>query len=303
MTGRPANGDDVPVTRSGISGEARNPPDLAGDYGLRAGVPRPHPGGFDSECMVADGTWFIKVWHTSEPPARLEVLGKLHAAGLPVPAPIPARTGELHSWWRGRPYAVFPFIRGHAPGDDDWRVTARALRAVHETRGIDLPPDTMDEPAIWWLGDHLGHPWLDGRGDEVAASIHRLRRAIARAQAKAVPRVVCHRDFLGQNILLDRGEVAAVLDWDAVVLAPREHDLWRVAEEPRGREFLAEYGARDLDHDHLEYALLARALRDMAARVRTGTDRPGVETWGFRRIARLESDLELFRPFCAQQPR
>ena len=45
-------------------------------------------------------------------------------------------------------------------------------------------------------------------------------------------------------------------------------------------------------------ALLARALRDLSARVATGTDRPGVDTWGFRRIASLERDLDLFRPFC-----
>ena len=42
-----------------------------------------------------------------------------------------------------------------------------------------------------------------------------------------------------------------------------------------------------------------RALRDMAARVLGFTDRPGVETWGFRRIARLDRDLAMFRPFCA----
>ncbi len=73
--------------------------------------------------------------------------------------------------------------------------------------------------------------------------------------------------------------------------------VWPV-EGPYGASFLAEYGTRDLDLDHLEYALLARALRDMAARVLAETDRPGVDTWGFRRIAKLDHDLALFRPFC-----
>ena len=61
---------------------------------------------------------------------------------------------------------------------------------------------------------------------------------------------------------------------------------------------LAEYGATDLELSHIEYALLARALRDMAARVASELDRPGVDTWGFRRISRLEGDLQLFKPFC-----
>jgi hypothetical protein len=113
--------------------------------------------------------------------------------------------GYGHARWTsraGRRTAVFPFVQGRAADDDDWQVTARALRRVHELGGIDLPRGSMDEPAIWWLRDHLGHPWIEDRGSEVAENIRRLERAIARATAKAVPHVVCHRDFLGQNMLI-----------------------------------------------------------------------------------------------------
>jgi spectinomycin phosphotransferase len=272
--------------------------DLAHDYGLKTDAFLPHPGGFESDCLVADGTWFIKVWRGSEPPSRLDLLDELRAAGLPVPAPIQTKAGELYAWWNGRPYAVFRFVQGRTARDDDWRLTAQALKRVHELDGIDLPYGSMEETEIWRLRDRLDHPWIKDRGHEVAANIQRLEGAIERARAKAVPHVVCHRDFLGQNLLINNGQVAAILDWEAV-LGPREHDLWIAAEGSHGEQFLAEYGSRDLDLDHLEYALLARALRDMAARVLTETDRPGVQTWGFQRIARLERDLEMFRPFCA----
>ena len=66
-----------------------------------------------------------------------------------MPAPIPARSGELYAWWNGRPYAVFPYVRGRAAGDHDWRLTAQALDRVHALEGIALPPSTMDEPEIW----------------------------------------------------------------------------------------------------------------------------------------------------------
>ncbi|HET6166786.1 MAG TPA: hypothetical protein VFE07_08160, partial [Marmoricola sp.] len=65
-----------------------------------------------------------------------------------------------------------------------------------------------------------------------------------------------------------------------------------------GPEFLAAYGARDLDATQLEYALLARALADLTGRVLEEVDRPGVDTWGFDRITRLDDDLTMFRPFC-----
>jgi spectinomycin phosphotransferase len=281
-----------------VNGMPALAPDLAHDYGLGTDALRPHPGGFCSDCLVADGTWFIKIWRGSEPPPRLDLLDELRAAGLPVPAPIRTKAGELYAWWNGRPYAVFRFIQGRTARDDDWRLTAQALRRVHELDGIDLPRGSMEETEIWRLRGRLDHPWIKDRSHEVAANIQRLEGTIERAKAKSVPHVVCHRDFLGQNLLIDNGQVAAILDWEAV-LGPREHDLWIAAEGSHGEQFLAEYGSRDLDLDHLEYALLARALRDMAARVLTETDRPGVDTWGFQRIARLERDLEMFRPFCA----
>jgi Ser/Thr protein kinase RdoA (MazF antagonist) len=227
------------------------------------------PGGFESDCLIVDATWFVKIWRRSEPPAQLGLLQQLNAAGLP--APVPTKTGELYAWWQRRPYAVFPFVRGRIAGDDDWPLTVRALKRVHELDGIDLPRDSMDEPQIWQLQDRLDHPWIVDRRHEVAENIQRLRGTMERARAKVVRHVVCHRDLGGSNLLVDDEQVAAILDWDQAVLGPREHDLWMAADGDRGELILTEYGARDLDLDHIEYALLARALRDMA----------------------------MFRPFCA----
>jgi hypothetical protein len=165
-------------------------PDLARDHGLRVDVLRPHPGGFESDRLVADGSWFVKIWRSDEQPARLEVLSALHAAGLPVAAPVPARTGDLPAWWHGRTYAVFPFVQGREAADDDWRVTAMTAT---------WPPS--------WTGSKR-------------YSVH-----------------------------------------GSTTCGPRRKGV-------------------------------------MAARIRTGTDRPGVDTWGFRRIARLDSDLEMSHPFC-----
>ncbi len=257
-----------------------------------------HPGGFESECWIADDTWFIKLWRDPGQPSGLPLLTELAARGLPVSAPVPTISGALSASWQGRPYAVFPYVPGRAQSEDDWPLVAAALKQVHGLRGIDLPYATMDEPDIQKLREHTDHPWIRDRSQEVQGDIDRLEGAIARARAADVPIVVAHLDFGGANVLIEDGRVAAILDWDQAVLGPREHDVWIAAERKHGAEFLAAYGARDLNLDHIEYALLARALRDMAARVLSERDRPGVDTWGFDRIARLESDLEMFRPFC-----
>lgn len=275
--------------------------DLKRDFGLEIANLRAHAGGFESDCWVADDVWFVKVWRQQNIPAGLGILRELQALGLPVPAPIPAVTGALHATYRGRPYAVFPYVRGRIATNHDWRQTAQALRRVHGLSHLALPDGTVDEPEIRQLAEHLDHPWIVDRRDEVAAAILRLDRTIERASTKPVQQVVCHRDFIGLNLILDEDdEVVAILDWEQAVLGPREHDVWIAAEGGHLESFLTEYGAWDLDIDHIEYALLARALGDMAARVLGEVDQPGVDTWGFQRIARLDRDLERFRPYCGE---
>jgi hypothetical protein len=282
------------------------PADLEKDFGLGVDVLRRHVGGFESDCWVADEKWFVKVWKQVGPPDGLGMLEQLRGLGLPVVAPIPAVSGELYALHDGRPYAVFPYIQGRTATHDDWRVTAQALRQVHEVVPPDLPQVTVDEPEIRQLAQRLDHPWIVDRQGEVAGAIRRLDEAITRASATPVREVLCHRDFGALNLMLDDdGEVAAILDWEQAVIGPREYDVWIAAEGHHLESFLTEYGAHDLDLDHLEYALLARGLRDMAARVLGNVDRPGVDTWGFDRIARLDRDLAVFRAYCrpADDPR
>ena len=62
--------------------------------------------------------------------------------------------------------------------------------------------------------------------------------------------------------------------------------------------FLSAYGAQRLDSTHLEYARLARSLRDIAVRVANEVDLDGINTWGFGTLRRVDADLLLARPFC-----
>jgi hypothetical protein len=274
--------------------------DLERDYGLSVSSLESHPGGFATEGWVADERWFVKRWKVGERPVGLEQLGQLRAVGLPVVEPLRTLGGELSATSGSRAYAVFPYVQGRTATFDDWRVAARAMRQVHETAlRVDLPPANTDEPAIDELGWALDHPWIEDRADELAAAIARLDNVRDRVAGKKVRAVVCHTDFHGLNLLLDdAGEVAAILDWENAVIGPREYDVWVAADGARLVEFLDEYGADDLDLDHVEFALLARGLRDLSARVMNTVDRPGVETWGFDRIRRVDRNLEVFRRYC-----
>ena len=124
--------------------------------------------------------------------------------------------------------------------------------------------------------------------------VDRLEAVIDRATRVVRPGVLCHTDLIGDNLLIgDDGRVVAILDWDHAEIAPCEHDVWIATEGPVAADFLRAYGAVDLDSTHLEYALLRRAVGDLAARIAEEVDRPGIDTWGFDRWRRLDENLAL----------
>ena len=173
------------------------------------------------------------------------------------------------------------------------------MSAVHEIVDLVLPRTEMDEWCIEVLRDRHDHPWIVDRRDEVMANVDRLEAVIERARAIDVPHVVCHHDLFPHNVLVDRdGRVATLLDWGHTMLAPREHDLFAALCGPDPVRFLRAYGAERLDLTHLEYARLARSLRDLAVRISNEVDLEGVNTWGFDGLRRVDADLALARPFC-----
>jgi hypothetical protein len=279
-------------------GIARTPPvsELRRDFRLNADRFVLWPVGFESECWIVDERWFIKVWNDREHPVDLSLLDALADAALPVPRPLRsdlARTDD------GRPYAVFPYVRGRHATADDCVEVARLLRHVHDLRTDHLglaAPSPTDEP-LRQLRSRLSHRWIADRSVELAAWLDRFEAVLERSRATTVPNVPSHDDLDGDNVLIgDNGTVVAVLDWDWARLGPREHDLWTVIDHEQPRRFLDAYGIDDvlLDPTHLEFGLLRRALGDLAARVVEEVDRPGVITWGFDRLARVDKTLALF---------
>lgn len=259
---------------------------LERDYGIVATAIVRHAGGFEADAFVVDERWFVKAWRRGAP-AHLAVLEQLKQRGLPVAPPVRTTDGRLTT----PEFAVYPFVAGRRA--DDAAVLGRTLRMVHAVTDIELPRTSMDEWCIDFLRDQRNHPWIVDRRDELATAIDRLEAAIARARCTDVPYVLVHNDLYGDNLLVgDDGEPTAILDWDHACLAPREHDLWTLIDEPDPGPLLDAYGGTELNRSHLEYAFLARALRDLAARVQGEVDRAGIEEWGFCRLARVDRVLD-----------
>ena len=254
------------------------------------------PYGFESECWIVDDRWFVKVWHDDAHPVELALLDRLADRGLPVPRPLGSEVVRTDD---GRRFAAFPYVAGRQATGDDWAAAARMLRRMHDLplEGIELSPWTPSDEPFVELRSRLDHPWITDRADELTPWLDRFDAILDRARATHVPAVLSHNDFGGQNLIIDNiGNVAAIVDWDRATLGPREHDLWLVIDETHPHEFLRAYdiAGLDLNAAHLEYGLLQRALADLTARVVEEVDRPGLTTWGFDRLARVDETLTIF---------
>ena len=89
-------------------------------------------------------------------------------------------------------------------------------------------------------------------------------------QRHAGPFVLCHADLHPSNIMRAQQNEVFVIDWDDVMLAPKERDFIFVGEAPAhgsvraGRAaFFAGYGDRAIDWMALTYSLWERVIQDV----------------------------------------
>ena len=257
------------------------------------------PAGETSWCYrVTDdrgGRWFLKL---SRPgviePARaefaLDLAGALADLGLPVPRPRPTRSGRRWCWLDGLQVAVFELVDGD-PLDDRALANpsmagrvARLVAAVHAaTPALPVPvpfAERFEVPA-----EELHHRLaaLDrdaGPPDELVAEARALVRprrgvllaTLERVQALAAvggqpqERVLCHRDLIGDNLLVDRSGGLWLVDWDGAALAPCEADL-AMFTGPGFERFLDAYeaaaGPCNINPELVAFFLLRRNLDDL----------------------------------------
>jgi spectinomycin phosphotransferase len=105
---------------------------------------------------------------------------------------------------------------------------------------------------------------------ELVARAERLGRGLARRALDFVP---CHGDIHAGNVLIAEDGALYIVDWDTVILAPKERDLMFVGAGISGRWHRADqaewfyrgYGPADVDPATLAYYRGERIVQDIAA--------------------------------------
>ncbi|HEY0638994.1 MAG TPA: aminoglycoside phosphotransferase family protein [Pseudonocardiaceae bacterium] len=263
------------------------------------------PIGYDAaawayEATAAGERYFVKLRRGAPGPGPA-VARYLRDGGLAaVLAPLPTRAGPPYHQAGGWSLLLHPFVDGDDAWrdgltDEQWTEFGAFLGALHATPpppGVALPRETYEAPAVAFVRAHEPEPAEGVRAEFAAAwrshldatlaladRVERLGRAAA---AAAPPPVLCHADAHGANLMIEPSGRLHVVDWDEVVLAPRERDLLFVLGPAFGERpptpaqldrFRRGYGALDADPVVLGFLRDRRVLDDIAEFAR-GVARP-----------------------------
>jgi spectinomycin phosphotransferase len=205
-----------------------------------------------------------------------------------VVAPVPTRSGALWTKLGDWTVIVYPFIDGDSSltgmTNEQWKEVGTIFKRIHQV----IPPlfgfeslrkETFDpaEYARWvrtFEAQHL-HTRHGGsessrtlRADWMAhqSTIHMgvtsLEKLAGVLQRRAGPYVICHADLHAANLLRDPTGHVFVIDWDEVMLAPKERDFIFVR-EPQAAAFWEGYGQTEIDWIALAYYLWERVVQDL----------------------------------------
>ena len=212
--------------------------------------------------------------------------------GLPhVVAPLRSDAGALTVEDGDLSLTVYPFVEGRTGveaglEERHWLALGELARRLHATV---LPPELSDRlptetyrPAELDLVREVDRAVSAGVADEAAASgpptaseilalVERTEELGPRVERQSLPLVLCHADLHTWNVLIDGAGELWLIDWDEVVLAPKERDLMFVVGgigaglvEPHETErFFEGYGDTTVDPLALSYYRHAWAVQDI----------------------------------------
>jgi aminoglycoside phosphotransferase (APT) family kinase protein len=152
------------------------------------------------------------------------------AKALPLPIPVPLRTGVPGCGYPWR-WSVVPWIDGTA-SDLCWPHASEAtqlgefLRALHVPAPAEAPSNPVRGVPLKWRAPTIEGRMrrLETRSPLINAQLWRIWRAALAAPVDVDPTWI-HGDLHARNILVKDGSLAAVIDWGDVAAGDRATDL------------------------------------------------------------------------------
>jgi spectinomycin phosphotransferase len=183
---------------------------------------------------------------------------------------------------------VYPFHDGESSWtgitSEHWKIVGTIFQQIHRVRlepaGFpSLRKETFDPTAYTrWVrafeAQHLSSrdsgsasqhalraDWL-AHQSTIHTAITTLEKLAEVLQKRAGPYVICHADLHASNLIRDQAGHVFVIDWDEVMLAPKERDFIFVG-QTQADEFWEGYGQVEIDWVALTYYCWERVVQDL----------------------------------------
>ncbi|MEO8610976.1 MAG: phosphotransferase [Chloroflexota bacterium] len=250
---------------------------------------------------AADGTpYFVKLRSGDFDEITVAIPKLLHDQSIKqVIAPVVTQSGALWTPLDNFQLTLFPFVVGRnayeiSLTDDHWIELGQVLKGLHTTallpeiaaripretysgqwRGIvkqfqaQVEETTFDDPISAALA-----ALLKTQKPTIGRLVQRAQRLGEALQNDPPPFVPCHADIHAANLLIEDDGRLHVVDWDTIILAPKERDLMFVAGGQYGDErtpeqeetlFYEGYGQSEINAVALAYYRYERIVQDIAA--------------------------------------
>lgn len=227
--------------------------------------------------------YFLKLRKGKPNPAMLYVPDYLKSCGIPeVVAPLQTLNNKLYAQVESYSLILYPFIEGQSMwgmplSNDQWQDWGNIMHQIHAVDVTIALSEIVPTEAFvskWdrtfkkirrlilsgeYEGDiatQFAEHWKSKK-QEIELVYLRHMALGARIKQQNLQLVLCHADIHKANIMLDAQEQIHIVDWDEVVIAPKERDLMFFMGNgyPANdlKLFLEGYVDRDISHTALAY--------------------------------------------------
>jgi spectinomycin phosphotransferase len=205
-----------------------------------------------------------------------------------VVAPVPTRSSALWTKLADWTLIVYPWISGESSltgmTNEQWKEVGSIFKRIHQ---VQLQPESFPslrketfDPATyarWVRTFETQHLYSQHNGSDSSRAVRsswvahqsRIHMAVTTLEklaemlkAYSFPYVICHADLHARNLIRDRAGHVFVIDWDEVMMAPKERDFIFIR-EPQADAFWEGYGQKEIDWMLLSYYLWERVVQDV----------------------------------------
>jgi spectinomycin phosphotransferase len=206
-----------------------------------------------------------------------------------IVAPVPTTSGALWTQFGEWTVILSPWIDGECSltgmTNAQWKEVGSIFQRIHQIRlpalggSSSLRKERFDptEYARWirtFEAQHVHDLRSASASQRALRSSWRahqptIYRAMARLQqlaevfqSRTLPYVICHADLHARNLIRDLSGHVFVIDWDEVMLAPKERDFIFLR-KPHAEAFFQGYTGAEVDWSLLTYYLWERVVQDL----------------------------------------